>query len=119
MATYPQEAIRKAMEGAMNQLGYAELTWHQVLAVGGVLSGSDIFVSLLTGGGNLCFIACYRRPLTYILHGSTCTKTQSIAIVVSPQVSLMVMWGTVTTSQRLMFVTVYSNWYIKIGRAHV
>lgn len=89
MASYPQEAVNNAMEDATKQLGYAELTRHQALAVEAFLSGRDVFVSLPTGSGkSLCY--CVLPKAFDVLRGSTCTKTQSIAIVVSPLVSLMV-----------------------------
>ena len=54
------------------------------------LSGRDVFVSLPTGGGkSLCY--CLLPKAFDILRGtSSCSKTQSIAIVVSPLVSLMI-----------------------------
>lgn len=89
MASYPPEAVKKAMEDATKQLGYAALTRHQALAVEAFLSGRDVFVSLPTGSGkSLCY--CVLPKAFDLLRRSTCTDTQSVAIVVSPLVSLMV-----------------------------
>lgn len=89
MASYPLEAVKKAMEDVMKQLGYAALTRHQALAVEAFLSRGDVFVSLPIGSGkSLCY--CVLLKAFDLLHRSTCTDTQLVAIVVNPLVSLMV-----------------------------
>ena len=55
---------------------------------GGIFIRKDIFVSLPTGSGkSLCY--CVLPKAFDLLHRSTCTQTQLVAIVVSSLVSLM------------------------------
>ena len=90
MAIFSSERVQKAIDEATKLLGYSELRANQAQVVSHFLSGRDVFVSLPTGGGkSLCY--CLLPKAFDILRGtSSCTKTQSIAIVVSPLVSLMI-----------------------------
>ena len=90
MAIFSSERVQKAIDEATKLLGYSELRANQAQVVSHFLSGRDVFVSLPTGGGkSLCY--CLLPKAFDILRGtSSCSKTQSIAIVVSPLVSLMI-----------------------------
>ena len=90
MAIFSSEQVQKAIDEATKLLGYSELRANQAQVVSHFLSGRDVFVSLPTGGGkSLCY--CLLPKAFDILRGtSSCSKTQSIAIVVSPLVSLII-----------------------------
>ena len=90
MAIFSSERVQKAIDEATKLLGYSELRANQAQVVSHFLSGRDVFVSLPTGGGkSSCY--CLLPKAFDILRGtSSCSKTQSIAIVVSPLVSLMI-----------------------------
>ena len=80
----------KAITEAAQLLGYSELRVNQAQVVTHFLSGRDVFVSLPTGSGkSLCY--CLLPQAFDILRGtSSCSRLQSIAIIVSPLVSLMI-----------------------------
>ena len=84
MAIFSSERVQKAIDEATKLLGYSELRANQAQVVSHFLSGRDVFVSLPTGDGkSLCY--CLLPKAFDILRGtSSCSKTQSIAIVVSP-----------------------------------
>ena len=84
MAIFSSEQVQKAIDEATKLLGYSELRANQAQVVSHFVSGRDVFVSLPTGGGkSLCY--CLLPKAFDILRGtSSCSKTQSIAIVVSP-----------------------------------
>ena len=78
--TFSFYEIKKAIEEAVNTLGYEAVRRDQFDVITKFIEGNDVFVSLPTGGGkSLCF-ACL--PLVYdLLRGVT---GRSITVVISP-----------------------------------
>jgi len=80
--------VRRAIDEATKQLGYAELRPNQALMVNSFLEGRDVFVTVPTGSGkSLCY--CLLPKVFDILRGSNLVETQCVVIVVSPLVVLM------------------------------
>ena len=80
------DKLSSAIVAAGEKLGYHNLRESQALAIEKFLSGRDVFVSLPTGSGkSLCY--CVLPYAFDLLRGVSC---KSIAIVVSPLVSLMI-----------------------------
>ena len=81
-----EEMAEKAMEIAAKEMGYATLRDKQKEAILGFIHGRDVFVSLPTGSGkSLCY-----SILPKVLDSLKRRKNaNSIAIVVSPLISLM------------------------------
>ena len=90
----PTDVVNSAVMGAFVELGYEKPTTEQKDAVFEFVKGRDVFVSLPTGAGkSLCFAVLplafnnLRRHLKNI--GEQDLPFSSIAVIVSPLVSLM------------------------------
>jgi len=84
-AVFSESAVDSAIRGAAKKLGYMQLRNQQVRAVKMFVRGNDVFVCLPTGSGkSLCYCIL---PATFdSLFGA---DGRSIAVIVSPLISLM------------------------------
>ena len=78
-------AMESALDKAAFEMGYTSLRQKQRDAVLGFLNGRDVFVSLPTGSGKTLCYAILPKVFD-ILRGKS---SKSVAIVVSPLISLM------------------------------
>ena len=83
---YRKEAITRALQVTVKEMGYSEMRSKQEEVVGHFLSGRDVFVSPPTGSGKSLCYSVLPRLFDRLRHVLT---TRSIVVVVSPLVALM------------------------------
>ena len=81
MAVESDDGVSDIIRAAASSLGYAEIRLLQETAVIAFVTGSDVFLSISTGGGKLLCYAVVPRVLEMLRGNDT---SQSVVILVSP-----------------------------------
>ena len=103
--------MESSIDKASKRLGFLSLRSQQKRAIASFLEGNDVFVSLPTGSGkSLCF------ALLPFAFDNFLDKKGSIAIVVSPLISLMKDQVYITRTRTAMHLSSLSPAAVKILR---
>ena len=81
MALESDDSVSDIIRAAANSLGYAKIRLLQETAVRAFVTGSDVFISISTGGGKSLCYAALPRVLDMLRGNDT---SQSLVILVSP-----------------------------------